>query len=100
MLRFYRVRGESMLPLLADGDVVLAWDAYGLVGRPRIGDMVIFNSPYHGILVKQVESLDPAGGVFRVRGTRPISTDSQDFGNLPFSALLGKVIWRVPKKSG
>ena len=84
-----------MLPLLADGDLVLAADWYWLVGELRPGDQVVFRHPVYGTLVKLVDEIRPAQGVLTVRGTRPVSLDSQEFGPVPISAVLGKVLWRV-----
>ena len=86
-----------MLPLLAEGDLVLAVDWYWLVGRPRSGDRVVFLHPHYGILVKLVDEIYPADSQLTVRGTRPVSLDSQEFGPIPFAALLGKVVWVVKK---
>ncbi len=97
MLHFFRVKGDSMLPLLKDGDLVLACDWYRLVGRLKPGDRVVFRHPIYGTLVKQVDELRPAERRLTVRGTRPVSLDSQEFGPVPLSAVLGKVIWRVKK---
>jgi nickel-type superoxide dismutase maturation protease len=99
MLRWIRVRGESMPPLLEEGDLILVLDWYWLVGRLRVGDLVVFQHPIYGTLVKQVERLIPQTGQLTVRGTRPVSTDSQEFGPIPFSSVLGKAVWRVRKPS-
>jgi signal peptidase I len=96
MIRLVRVRGESMLPLLSDGDLALTVDWYWLVGAPRPGDRVVFKHPIYGTLVKLVDELRPAG-MLTVRGTRPVSLDSQEFGPIPLSAVLGKVIWVIRK---
>ncbi len=95
MVHFFRVKENSMLPLLEDGDIVLATDWYWLVGRLKPGDRVVFRHPLHGTLVKLVDELRPAAGELTVRGTRPVSLDSQEFGPIPIAAVLGKVIWRV-----
>jgi hypothetical protein len=95
MIHFFRVKENSMLPLLKDGDIVLATDWYWLVGRLRVGDRIVFRHPLYGTLVKRVDELRPAAGELTVRGTRPVSLDSQEFGPIPLSSVLGKVIWRV-----
>jgi signal peptidase I len=97
MLRWMRVRGESMLPLLADGDLVLAADWYWLIGTLRPGDRIIFDHPVYGRMVKLVDRLLPESRQLTVRGTRPVSTDSQEFGPIARSTVLGKVIWVVRK---
>jgi signal peptidase I len=97
MFRFFRVKGRSMLPLLAEGDLVLAVDWYWLVGELRPGDRVVFRHPDYGLLVKLVDEIRPAEGQLTVRGTRPVSLDSQEFGPVPLDSLVGKVIWVIKK---
>jgi hypothetical protein len=81
-----------MVPLLAEGDFVLATDWYRLFGPPRPGDLVVFRHAVHGVLVKQVEGVLP-GGTLVVRGTRPVSLDSQEIGPVPAEDVLGKAVW-------
>ena len=84
-----------MLPLLAEGDLVLAVDWYRLVGPLRAGDTVVFHHAVYGTLVKLVDELHSSSGQLTVRGTRPVSLDSAEFGPIPLDSVLGKVIWRV-----
>jgi hypothetical protein len=86
-----------MRPLLEDGDLVLATDWYRLVGQPRPGDRIVFTHPMYGTLVKLVDELRPETGQLTVRGTRPVSLDSQEFGPISTASVLGKVIWRIKK---
>jgi hypothetical protein len=48
-------------------------------------------------LVKLVDESRPAEGQLTVRGTRPVSLDSQEFGPVPLDSLVGKVIWVIKK---
>jgi hypothetical protein len=86
-----------MRPLLEDGDLVLATDWYRLVGRPRPGDRIVFQHPIYGTLVKLVDELRPGSAQLTVRGTRPVSLDSQEFGPISNTSVLGKVIWRIKR---
>lgn len=94
MIRFFRVKGQSMLPLLAESDLALASNWYWLTGPLKPGDLVVFRHALYGTLVKQVDRLLPEGRL-TVRGTRAVSLDSQEFGPIERSAVLGKVVWRV-----
>ncbi len=96
-MRWMRVRGDSMTPRLADGDLVLVFPWFGWLGPLRAGDCVVFTHPDYGVLIKQVVALQPAAATLTVRGTRPVSLDSQEFGPIPLKAVLGKVIWVVRK---
>ena len=95
MIRFFRVKGESMLPLLAEGDLALAVNWYWLTGPLKPGDIVVFRHALYGTLVKQVDRLLPEAGRLTVRGTRAVSLDSQEFGPVAQAEVLGKVVWRV-----
>lgn len=95
MIRFFRVKGQSMLPLLAEGDLALAVSWYWLTGPLKPGDIVVFRHALYGTLVKQVDQLLPDSGLLTVRGTRAVSLDSQEFGPVARAEVLGKVVWRV-----
>jgi nickel-type superoxide dismutase maturation protease len=91
-LRRLVVEGESMRPTLLPGDRVVA------VGwrRPRPGELVAAHDPRVAdrILVKRVVSVDPIDGV-TVAGDNPdASTDSRVFGVIPWSSVVGRVVYR------
>jgi signal peptidase I len=95
--KFIRIRGRSLEPLLMDGDIVLAV-GLRLSFKPLApGDLVIFRHEVYGQLVKQVEHLSPDGSQVFVRGTRPGSVDSLEFGPLARPAIAGKVVWRFKR---
>lgn len=96
-MRWMRVRGDSMLPRLADGDLVWVLGGPRWLVPLRVGDCVVFRHAVYGVLIKQVVELQPAAGTLTVRGTRPVSLDSQEFGPVPLRDVLGKVIWTVHK---
>ncbi len=83
-----------MLPLLADGDEVLAdrfvdW---------QIGDVVVARHPFIATthLVKHVQAFD-AEGRAKLVGCNPAeSTDSRSFGNVPADLWVGRVRSRLP----
>lgn len=85
-----------MIPLLSEGDLVLATDWYWLAGTLRPGDLAVFRHPVYGVLVKQVERVLPGGDLI-VRGTRPVSLDSQEIGPVARANVLGKGIWKIRK---
>ena len=93
-----RVRGDSMLPTLSDGDVVVA--LRGL--RPRRGDLAVV---IHGG-VEMVKRVEVAPGDEAMPGwllgddewlvtgdNREASTDSRSFGPLSGEAIRAKVVW-------
>lgn len=109
------VSGESMLPTFHTGERVTVSDAYWLFGKIRDGDIVVLKEPRDGTyIIKRVykmggEQVDyvnspkgwsfkngkfvvPANSVFVLGDNRPKSDDSRDFGPIPMSQILGKVI--------
>jgi len=97
MMRWMRVRGDSMLPRLADGDLLLVLKWFRWLGPLRAGDCVVFRHAIYGVLVKQVVELQPAAATLTVRGTRPVSLDSQELGPIALADVVGKVVWVVRK---
>jgi nickel-type superoxide dismutase maturation protease len=94
LLQVLRVRGGSLAPRYRDGDYVVISG----VGMKRIhpGDVVVFDHPEYGRLIKRIEGVEPCGHL-RVRGDDIDSVDSRRFGPVPRSSLLGRVVWHVKK---
>jgi len=97
MLRLLKVTGNSLYPIYDEGDFVIVSKIPFYFGSPKPGDVVAFHQPGYGTLIKLVEGVDPAHGELTVRGTQPESVDSRVFGPISKTALVGKVIWHVPK---
>jgi type IV secretory pathway protease TraF len=96
LLQVLRVRGLSLAPRYRDGDYVVI---SGLAMRHiRPGDVVVFEHPDYGRLIKCVEGIEPSGCV-RVRGEDIDSIDSRLFGPIPPSSVLGRVVWHIKKTS-
>jgi nickel-type superoxide dismutase maturation protease len=92
LLQVLRVRGESLAPRYRDGDFVVI---SGLaIKRIRPGDVIVFDHPEYGRLMKRVEGIESCGHL-RVRGDDIDSVDSRRFGPVPRSSLLGRVIWHI-----
>lgn len=92
-----RIHGDSMAPLLADGDEVL----YQPGALLRVGDLVVARHPFKRgtTLVKQLIALDPRGH-HDLRGLNPRhSTDSRSFGAVPPRLILGRITCRLPSES-
>lgn len=90
MIILRRVVGESMLPGLRPGQLVVGWRLARLI---RPGMVVIVR--HNGLeKIKRVAGVVPAG--LNLRGDNPLaSTDSRDFGPVPHGAVIAKVVWPI-----
>ena len=95
MLRILKISGDSLQPELESGDFVVISKIPIRLGRLTKGDLVAFNQPGLGLLVKQVAEVEAGGQAVVLLGTRPESVDSRTFGAVPRERLVGKVIYRV-----
>lgn len=98
MLQVLRVTENSLYPLYQDGDFVLISKIPILLRGIRPGDVVVFEHPSRGKLIKRVERLENEGRAVYVLGLSPDSVDSRFFGAVPRERVLGTVIWHIPKK--
>ena len=99
MLKVLKVTGDSLSPFFLEGDFVVVSKIPFFLRQPRTGDVVVFEHPSYGTLIKRVERLSPDGEQVYVIGEHPLSTDSRQFGPLPLRLLQGKVIWHIRKPS-
>jgi signal peptidase I len=102
MLRLIRVSGNSLLPEYEHGDFVLIAKIPILIPQPEKGDLIVFNQPGYGRLIKIVSERLPNDRGYLVTGTQVDSVDSRQFGAVRKDAILGKVIWHIrrPKRNG
>jgi nickel-type superoxide dismutase maturation protease len=87
-LRFYirRVTGDSMLPALAPGTIIVA------IPRPlKVGQVIILQHQQRQ-KIKRLAKLN-AEQVYVLGDNLAHSTDSRSFGYLPLSCVQGVVIW-------
>lgn len=92
-----RVSGDSMMPTLDDGDIVL-------IKRDtdtNIGDVVLAQHPYKQsvTVLKRIAAINE-NGRFDLRGDNPsASTDSRTFGSVPIEYIKGKAVCRLKRNS-
>lgn len=96
MIRFLRVRGQSLSPEVEDGDFVVALKL-PIFFCIRVGDTIVFRKEPYGILIKRVEHCDDQGRFYWVRGSHPNSLDSRTFGVVQAQEILGKVIAHISR---
>jgi nickel-type superoxide dismutase maturation protease len=94
ILQVFRIKGNSLAPHCREGDYVVA---SGLALRQRAcraGDLVVFDHPEYGRLIKRVEEVQ-GDGWLNVRGLDIDSVDSRLFGALSPTSIRGRVIWHI-----
>ena len=87
-LTVFKVSGNSMNPLLHDGDRISVMPA----PEYKVGDIVAAVHPIQSDLtiVKRIESITPDGRL-RLRGTNP-EESTDNFGLIKKENIIGKVI--------
>ena len=97
MLRLIKVTGDSLYPDYQSGDFVITSKIPVLFGSLREGDVVVFDRPPHGLLIKRIERVEAGGKQYFVLGTQLHSVDSRDFGPIARREILGKVLYHARK---
>jgi nickel-type superoxide dismutase maturation protease len=89
----FLVQGDSMLPVLKDGDLVLV-NPYA---EPKIGDIVLAQHPFKKSvrIIKRIREISPEGRYFLVGDNADESTDSRSFGALSAKDILGRAEARM-----
>ena len=86
MFQYFKIKGESMLPTLQSGDIVMTSN---LVEINR-NDIVVFNDANYGTVVKRVRSIKK--NYFKVKSDN-LKTDSPVCSTLyPNRNIIGKII--------
>ena len=86
MFQYFRIKGESMLPTLQSGDLVMTSN---LVEINR-NDIVVFNDATYGTVVKRVRSIKK--NYFKVKSDN-LKTESPVCSTLyPNRNIIGKII--------
>ena len=80
------------------GDFVVISKIPFFLRAPRPGDVVAFRKQPHGLMIKRVEYLTPAGELF-VLGNHVASVDSLQFGPVRKQDVIGKVIMHIQNGS-
>ena len=97
MCRLLKIHGDSLIPDYQEGDFVLVSKIPFLFASPRPGQVIAFYMPPYGTLIKRVEQVLEGGQSFFVTGTHPLSVGSRQFGSVSRQALLGRVVWHIPR---
>ena len=91
MIRLFKVSGHSLFPLLQDGQRVFCVKLFTF-SKLKISDIVVFEKEPHGLMIKQIKSIDKEA--YFLQGTDPFSIDSRDFGSLNKDEITYKVLFK------
>jgi nickel-type superoxide dismutase maturation protease len=97
LIRILRITGVSLTPKYQPGDYifVITWmDKRKL----KPGDVVVFRQPAYGTLVKKIQTVNPERETCWLVGTVPESVDSNEFGDVSFKNIIGKVVAHFNKR--
>lgn len=95
MCRLLRVTGESLSPVLKEGDFVLISKVPFFFRSLQVGDIVAFKQAYYGTMIKVVERISTDEDEIYVVGFHEKSVDSRHFGPISKKQVLGKVIFHI-----
>ena len=91
--RRFRIAGSSMTPTFSPGEEVLVNPRAYRTRGPLPGEVVLAKHPFHPtLIVKRVARLEPSGSCFLVGDNRAESTDSESFGAVATSRIVGRVV--------
>ncbi len=98
-IKIIRVTGNSLLPEYHPNDFVFVNTHPFFLKNIRKNDILIFQHPQHGTLIKKAKWITENGRKIFVTGTHPESIDSHDFGAISRETVTGKVFWHIKKKN-
>lgn len=91
-----RIVGNSMLPLLKEGDEVLVDQRAYQTATPAVGEVVVVWHPQRPAfkLIKRVSAIHPDGACFLLGDNPAESSDSRQFGLISAENIIGRVTSR------
>ena len=94
-LRGFTVEGDSMLPVIKNGDIVLIRPGSAFA----VGDIVLASHPYKASvkILKRVAAIDALNKVTLIGDNPAESTDSRAFGAVSIESILGRAVSRLNK---
>ena len=95
MLKIIKVTGTSLSPFFLPGDYVLVSTYRPGYKNFQSGNVVVFHHPEFGLLIKRVHTNYPETKNLKVAGIHDNSISSHKLGLIPYSDLVGKVIFHI-----
>lgn len=97
MFRLIKVTGESLSPAYREGDYVVITTIPFFLRRIKPGDIIVFHHEQHGMMIKMVGDISLERRYVFVIGTQEHSIDSNSFGPIDPSKIMGRVVWHIPR---
>jgi signal peptidase I len=97
MISVIKVTGNSLSPLFLSGDYVVINKCRFLIKAYLPGDIIVFNHPDLGLLIKKVLTTNSTQRTYEVGGTHPLSKDSSSLGPISHDNIIGKVVFHIKK---
>jgi nickel-type superoxide dismutase maturation protease len=96
-----KIKGNSMIPILRDGDTVYVNQRAYKHTFPEVGDIVIVRHPYQTKrqLIKRVGSINAKHQLVLMEINQQRNTDRRLFGAVPCHYIKGEVVG-IAKRSG
>lgn len=94
MFAVLKIQGQSMHPSLSNGDFVVAVRYFY---RLTVDDIVVFQHPLYGRLIKRVREMNSAGMLW-VNGDNSDSISSEQMGWVKGEQIQGKVVFSLPAR--
>ena len=99
MFKVLKVTGSSLSPLYQEGDFVLVTKIPFFLISIKIGDIIVFNHPDFGIMIKKVAEIAQNNVGYVVDGIHKNSVNRHQIGIINKESLIGKVIWHFSRSS-
>jgi len=96
-IRIFRIAGRSMEPEFHDGDFVMVSRLPAHPRYVRPGTPIAFKHSRYGMLIKKVQTHNPALKMIWAAGTSRFGLRSDEIGPIPMKNVLGEVIGHVRK---
>lgn len=97
MIKIIKVAGNSLSPFFLSGDFVFINTSQRVCKKLQPDDTVVFNHPVYGRLIKRVVVNNSQSENIEVSGYNEDSVSSHKLGLIPYSAIIGKVIYQVKR---
>ena len=98
MIKIVKVTGSSLSPFFFPGDYVVLTTLPFTKLKLKQGDIIVFDHPDLGSLIKFVKENNHQDNTLYVEGVNPESISSHKLGPIPYSAVDGKVIFTIKRR--